>query len=547
MKKYIPLVLILALGTALRFYNNTLISLWHDEAFSALMIRYPWGEMFYRLGLDVHPPMYYIFLRFWHNLFGDSLLSLRSFSILFGVGAIWSGWLFTKEAFKNEKAALWAALLIAVNPFQLQYVTEARMYTMGAFFALLAGYFLVKALHTQKSFYDLEQKNMPNLPEAASLKRTMFWVYLGFTVSMVVIIYTHYYLFFTAAALGFYGLLYLFFHHQGKSKKYLPLLTSFAVIIASFLPWLKTFLYQYRQVGASYWIPPIDRWSIPSTFWDMLLGFARDTTNHLTQFWLVIVTLFSIWAFYRFLKKTEDFAKWLVALAVAAPFCGAILFAILARLKGSSSSVYLDRYFLFASVYYTIALAVWLKEIKIKWLSIVLFVVYCGLNLTAYVHYWQQLDVKTKPGMAAVSKFLQSNVASTDKLYVGSSFMYFNLKYYWTQEDSGQPGGFTKQIDDSDTRYHFLNGVRPLLYTSGTEDIEDISHYAGSALLVNADLLPHFTAAHSGDTVWLVWTNGFGSGKPQVPLNWAQVYERSYAEVRPYVGTYVYVTEYKVN
>src|SRR6267154_6515063 len=105
MKKYFWLIIILLVGTAFRFYHNTMISLWHDEAFSALMIRYPWGEMFYRLGLDVHPPAYYIFLRFWHNIFGDSLLSLRGMSIFFGVGTVWAGWLFTKEAFVSEKAA----------------------------------------------------------------------------------------------------------------------------------------------------------------------------------------------------------------------------------------------------------------------------------------------------------------------------------------------------------------------------------------------------------------------------------------------------------
>src|SRR5579864_9278127 len=104
MKKYFWLILILIFGALLRYYHNLDISLWHDEAFSALMIRYPWPEMFYRLWLDVHPPMYYIFLRFWHNIFGDSLLSLRSMSVLFSLGSIWAAWLFTKQTFKNEKA-----------------------------------------------------------------------------------------------------------------------------------------------------------------------------------------------------------------------------------------------------------------------------------------------------------------------------------------------------------------------------------------------------------------------------------------------------------
>ena len=63
MKKYFPLFLILLLGVALRFYHNLDISMWHDEAFSALMVRHPWHEMFVRLGLDVHPPAYYAVLR----------------------------------------------------------------------------------------------------------------------------------------------------------------------------------------------------------------------------------------------------------------------------------------------------------------------------------------------------------------------------------------------------------------------------------------------------------------------------------------------------
>src|SRR3989338_4902362 len=69
----IPILIISALSL---FYNNTALALWHDEAFSALYIRYPWGEMMHRIGLDVHPPLYYWVLRVWSYGAGDSLLSL---------------------------------------------------------------------------------------------------------------------------------------------------------------------------------------------------------------------------------------------------------------------------------------------------------------------------------------------------------------------------------------------------------------------------------------------------------------------------------------
>lgn len=523
------LLIILFLGLILRFYNNLNISLWHDEAFSALMIRYPWGEMFYRLGLDVHPPAYYVFLRIWHYIFGESLLSLRGMSIFFGVGTIWAAYLFTKEAFKNEKAALWAAFFIAVNPFQLKYVTEARMYTMGAFFTLLSGYLLLKALTSQKTLFVLTGQNMPNHPDLIKQKRITWAYFIGFTLSMVVIIYTHYYLFFTASALGLFGLLYVYFHHEGNWKKFIPLLASFIVIIASFLPWLKVFLFQYKQVQAGYWIQKMTVWSIPSTFWDMLLGFSRDASKSTTQLLLIVVSLFSLFLFYRFLRKTQGFAKWLVLFAVLAPFGGALLFALMAKLKGSNSSVYLDRYFLFASVYYSVALAVWMKEIKIKWLSVLLFVIYCGLNLIAFANYWQKLDVDSRKGMSGAADYLKQNVESQHHVFLGTSYEFFNYKYYATAVD--------------------IIPTRPLLFTGGRPYSSQLSHVEGVALLEDADLVPDFaTAVNSQDTVWLVWTYAFGSNKPQVPLNWKQIgEEKEYPDVRPYLGTTIYITKYLVN
>ncbi|MCL5667213.1 MAG: glycosyltransferase family 39 protein [Patescibacteria group bacterium] len=485
--------------------------------------------MFYRIGLDVHPPMYYIFLKFWHYIFGDSLLSLRGMSIFFGTASIWAGYAFVKEAFKNERAALWAALLIAVNPFQLQYVTEARMYTMGAFFALLAAYFLVKTLNQEKNLHSDESLNMPNLPQDIRFKRSVLTNYLGFTLCMVVIIYTHYYLFFTAAALGFYGLIFAVYHYRKNYKRYVPLLSSFIVIAVSFLPWLRTFLFQYRQVGAGYWIPPINAWSIPATLWDMLLAFGRDTSKGSTRILLAIITLFSIYLFYRFLKKTESFHRWLVALAVIAPFGGAILFAVLARLKGSSSSVYMDRYFLFASMFYSIALAVWFKEIKVKKLAVSLFTAYALVNLFAFYQYWGGLDITARPGMAAAAKFIGTNAEpATHHIFVGTSYEYFNYEYY--------------------EQTYFPTPEKPLLYTGGRADISQISHVEGVALLANTNLVPNFAqAVKPGDTVWLLWTNGFGSSKPEVPGNWVQVDEKGFADVRPWVGTWIVVTEYKVN
>jgi mannosyltransferase len=554
MKKHFWLFAILFLGAILRFYNITAYSLWHDEAFSALMVRYPWQEMFFRLGLDVHPPAYYVALRLWSYVFGHSLLSLRSLSVFFGVASIWAGYLFVKQAFagfagsykENFNVALWAGLLIAINPFNLRYTTEARMYSMGTFLVLIAGYFLVKALSEQKEFLADQANNMPNMPKDISLHRHFVWNYFFFALASGVAILTHYYLLFSIVALCLYALVYHLYHYKFQFKKYIELFLAYLVIVFCFLPWLKVFLLQYKRVQAGYWIEKMNIWSIPSTFWDMFLGFARDVSKSTTQNILIAISLFCLFVFYRFVKKTQSFHKWLVVLAVLMPFIGALSFALLARLKGGSPSVYLDRYFLFAGVYFSILLAVWLKTIFPKWLSACLLVLYCALNLFAFTNFWNDLNVKNKPGMSGAVKFLKSNVSSQDKLFVGSSFVYFNLKYYWTV-----PLVSTEKniLQDSTTDYGFASNVRPLLFTNGTAKASEISHVTGNALLVDADLLSDFKSnVNTGDTVWLVWTNGFYANKPEAPLNWVVVDEWSFSETRPlYANSSVFVTQYKVN
>jgi predicted membrane-bound mannosyltransferase len=536
-KKYLPLFVILIIGTVLRFYHNLDISIWHDEAFSALLVKYNWSEMLYRIGLDVHPPMYYIFLKLWSYLFNNGALALRGFSIFFGVAGIWAAWLFVKVGFKSEKAANWSALLIALNPYIIDFSTEARMYTFGAFFALMAAYFLVKALEEQKQFSDDQGLHMPNLPKDISLRRHYVWHYLAFAIFSGVAILTHYYLLFTAAALCLYGLIYQIYHYRIKIKKYWEFLAACVLIAVSFLPWLKIFIFQVRQVGQGYWIPSMTIWSIPGTLWTILLGVYHNDSGYYTQKILIALFLFSIFFFWRFLKKTGSWAKWLVLLASVFPFLGAIGFLIIAQLKGSGTSVFQERYFLYAGIFYLIALSVWLSEIKIKWLAAGLFVSYALYNLYAFNYHWQGLDIKNKPGMKEAAKYLSANVEAGHHVFVGTSYEFFNYKYY---------ASTSAKIP-----------VRPLLYTGGRSDISQISHVEGVAILTNQDLAPDFNAlANKGDTVWLLWTYAFGSKRPEVPGNWVVIEQaeqnqkeqaKEFPDVRPWIGSSIYITQYKVN
>ncbi len=525
-KNNIWLVLIIALAIGLRLFHLTAISLWHDEAFSALLIKYPWGEMIRRIGLDVHPPMYYIFLRLWHYLLGDSLWSLRGFSAFFGVLTIPATYLLVKQVFKNHRAALIAALLIAISPFQLQYVTEARMYTMGAFFAITAALFLSKALEGQKLWYERQALNTPNMPADIKLKKRFLWHYLFYVVSTIIIIYTHYYLLFTAAAICFYGLVFHWVKYKDNFKRYSWLIVSYVAIGAAFLPWLKTFLFQFHQVGGSYWIPSMNRWSIPDTVWRMTLGlYTSNIPNH---YLLVAIAILILFVLYRFVRKAQMHEKWLIVLNIIAPFAGSLLFALIAKLNQQTSSVYLDRYFLFSSTFLLIALALFIETVRPRRLSRALLTILVAINLFGFVHYWTSADISHHTGMAGATRLLKANVEPQQKIYVGVSAEFFNYKYY------------SQRMNMS---------VKPLLYTNGKTEVDQLPHYFGTAILDNSDLAPSLSTGNiNGDTVWMLWTNAFDGGNgPVVPTNWTKIDEHGFADVRPYSGTWIIVTEYKVN
>ena len=104
-------------------------SLWIDEPFSANMTVVPWGEFFTIFLNDPATPLYYIILKLWASIFGDSELALHSFSavcfvltlLTVGLTALETGGIF---------AGLAALLLAAINNVGLVFASIARPYAL---------------------------------------------------------------------------------------------------------------------------------------------------------------------------------------------------------------------------------------------------------------------------------------------------------------------------------------------------------------------------------------------------------------------------------
>lgn len=145
-KENIWLILIIVLGTFLRFYHLDYQSIWLDEIHTMIEGNpsLPYSE-FYDIMLlrEQMPHLYYILVRVNSFVFGHSTFVVRSLSAIFGIASIYSIYLLTKEL-SNKKAGYFAALLLSINYFHIWYSQEARPYVLLALFTILSFYRLVK-------------------------------------------------------------------------------------------------------------------------------------------------------------------------------------------------------------------------------------------------------------------------------------------------------------------------------------------------------------------------------------------------------------------
>ena len=146
---YLALGLITFLAGFLRFYRLGHQSLWMDEVLTVLSSHTSLGNVLFDPPVDPNvPPLYYLLMATLQG-FGDREIALRapsaiagilSVPLLYWVARAWLG-----------KAALVAALLLAVSPLHLWYSQEARPYAFLMFLGLVAVRFLQRALDSPRA------------------------------------------------------------------------------------------------------------------------------------------------------------------------------------------------------------------------------------------------------------------------------------------------------------------------------------------------------------------------------------------------------------
>lgn len=182
MKKILILFIIIFIGALLRIYliNDFPVQLSPDEVtqiYDAISIAQT-GRDIYGNYLptnfisvnDYKPPFYIYMTSLTYLLLGNKETIIRIPGIIFGILLIPAIFFFTFKLFKNEKIALFSALVTAISPFEIFFSRKSFENITGIFFMLIGFAFLI--IYAQR-------------------KKGIKWIYLGF-LFLILAMYTYF-------------------------------------------------------------------------------------------------------------------------------------------------------------------------------------------------------------------------------------------------------------------------------------------------------------------------------------------------------------------
>ncbi|MBI5127042.1 glycosyltransferase family 39 protein [Candidatus Roizmanbacteria bacterium] len=266
-------------------------SLWLDEATTARVVQqFNYQEIISKFSpLDFHPPLYYLFMKLWTNIFGYSGIALRMPSVLFSLATGYIVYLM---------AGIWGMVFFLFNPLIVYYSQEARMYMMTTFFLTVSLYYFLYLCH----------------PEFISGSRNKF----GITKSNNLLLFN---LFTILSFLTFYGSIFLivpmvlYFFFTQRYKYFIVNTLNF--ILASLF--LSPLLY-HQVINAKVSLSNVTNWSL-------VLGKANIKNL------LLIPVKFSI-------GRIDFYPKWLYY-AISGLWTSFVLFVLFINLKLKIVLVYL--------------------------------------------------------------------------------------------------------------------------------------------------------------------------------------------------------------
>jgi uncharacterized membrane protein len=273
-------------GTAFLVLGSFNKQLWFDESYSVGLVHQNLWDLIVISTGDVHPPFYYIVLKLYSFVFGDSLLSLRLFSVVFQSLLAGLGFTHIRRDF-GEKVGFWYTTLFFLFASSFKYGNEIRMYSFAPVLVTLMAIYAYR-------FY---KSGMTD-------KRSK----VLFLVFGILGAYTHNYALAAVGAINFLFLLYC------KKNSMLEMWKKMAKIqLYSYIYGFLCLVWQSTRVVGSFWIKIVYPEFIYKSLSFFMVGDVPEDVLGLDMiteniydglaflFWAVCV-----WFFYLYYKKNKE-------------------------------------------------------------------------------------------------------------------------------------------------------------------------------------------------------------------------------------------------
>lgn len=204
------------------FQNYITRGFWGDEAWTGLLTQLSIPEIIQVTGQDFHPPMYYLAVYLFTQIFGSSE-AIRFVSFFF-YALLGLPVYFLARELKNKWLTWLSVIFVYLSPIMFTFAFEARTYSLLALMGASTTLFFWKGLEEKK----------------------IKWWLLYFIFGSIGV-YSHYYMWFILASHGFFWLFV-------DRKQFWSVFKVYFGILLVQLPWLPTLFSQVSSVAGNYWI-----------------------------------------------------------------------------------------------------------------------------------------------------------------------------------------------------------------------------------------------------------------------------------------------------
>ncbi|MFW6365438.1 MAG: glycosyltransferase family 39 protein [Spirochaetota bacterium] len=226
-------------GIFLLLFRITHEGVWYDESYTIAAVRNSFGDMVGMIARDSHPPLYFLLLKSFTLVFGESVFVFRLFSALAVFLLALVGFTHIRRLVSNS-AGLIYAVLVFVTPISIFQAQETRMYSWCGALVMVSFVFIFEWW-----------KN-------GSMKNWIAGALCAYAAAL-----THYYGLIAVTVM--YGVLTVY-ALVTRREAVVRILVTCAALVILYTPVFFMLAYQASRISGGFWIQPMPLWRALTLF-----------------------------------------------------------------------------------------------------------------------------------------------------------------------------------------------------------------------------------------------------------------------------------------